>query len=288
MEKISNILSRPLKPFDINDYGGLSDDEYLKDEIIYCRKCNTSRMFIHPDGRKSRSLCDCQAAERNKSEQYNKELEELKEALEPLRDFSILEDERYKDVRFSNTETDHNADFKNAFNRCKRYCENSNKVLEGGFGIYMHGTAGTGKSRLTACMAHELLSQRKQVLFTSFGKIKSILCSTFGKKGNGELFYINKLSDIDFLIIDDLGVERVQSRGDDLWLQEKIFEIINNRYTKKRSTVYTSNYRLNELISDRGFSERTVDRIADKETAIIEIQGESYRLKSRGTVELPF
>ena len=38
MKTITEILNRPPKPFNIKDFGGLREDEYIKDEVIYCKK----------------------------------------------------------------------------------------------------------------------------------------------------------------------------------------------------------------------------------------------------------
>ena len=47
-----------------------------------------------------------------------------------------------------------------------------------------------------------------------------------------ETFYnlINQIANVDFLFIDDLGTEKVTKDGEDTWLQDKIFEVINKRY----------------------------------------------------------
>lgn len=287
MQAIQDILGNAMnKPFDLANYGGLREDEYVKDEIIYCKKCNTKRMFVSDDGSfKVRCLCKCQEAERDKKRAEEQEFERLKE-IKKLKAASLIGD-RYRDVTFATTHTGHNGDFDKAYIRCKRYCEASDKVLADGLGIYMYGSSGTGKTHLTACMANELMNQRKQVLFTNFFEISKLLRNTFGKHTESEEQYINKLATIDFLFIDDLGTERVQKDGEDLWLQEKIFDIVNKRYNAKKPTIFTSNNSIPELVKERGIMGKTVDRISEMSSAIIKIEGASYRRKMR-TKELPF
>ena len=196
--------------------------------------------------------------------------------------------ERYHGASFGKTEIGHNNSFDQAFIRCKRYCEASHEVFKEGMGIYLFGDTGTGKTHITACMANELMNQRYQVLFTNFFEISKIIRSTFGKSSVSESDYINQLASIDFLFIDDLGTERVQSNENDLWLQEKIFDVLNKRYNNKKPTIFTSNNSLQELISERGFMQKTVDRIAEMSTAILKIEGASYRLKIREKANIPF
>jgi DNA replication protein DnaC len=285
MQPIPNIFDRPPKPFNIEDFGGLREDEYLKDEVIYCKSCNTARMFIHGNFR-VRCLCKCQGEAQKRAEEEAKERERLKEIANYQK--ASLIGERYKNARFETAETGHNATFDAAYIRCKKYCEVSDKVLSGGLGIYIYGDKGTGKTHLTACMANALIQQRRQVLFTNFAEISKLLRSTFGKKNESEAGYISRLATIDFLFIDDLGTERVQTKDGDLWLQEKIFDVLNKRYNNRKPTVFTSNYSLQELITERGIAERTIDRIAEMSSVVLKINGNSYRMKARAAVELPF
>lgn len=287
MKRISefDIFNRPIKPFNIEDYGGLREDEYIMNDVIMCRKCDTARMFEH-NGRKVRCLCECQGKARDEAIQAEKDRERQRE-IEKYQKASLIGD-RYKNADFATTETGHNQLFDTAYIRCKKYCEASNKVLAGGLGIYLYGDKGTGKTHLTACMANALIQQRKQVLFTSFAEISKLLRGTFGNRNESEAEYINRLATIDFLFIDDLGTERVQTKDGDLWLQEKVFDVLNKRYNNRKPTIFTSNYSIPELISERGIAGRTVDRIAEMASAILKIEGESYRMKARSAVELPF
>ena len=287
MKKISeiDIFDRPPKPFRLEDYGGLQKDEYVMNDVIMCQKCDTPRMFVHGNF-KVRCLCQCQAAAQKQAEAEEKERERQRE-IEKYQRTSLI-GARYKNASFDTTETGHNATFDAAFTRCKRYCEVANKVLEDGLGIYLYGDKGTGKTHLTACMANALIRQRKQVLFTNFAEISKLLRSTFGNKGESEAMYIDRLATIDFLFIDDLGTERVQTKDGDLWLQEKIFDVLNKRYNNRKPTIFTSNHSIPELISERGIMAKTVDRIAEMSSAIIKVEGESYRLKARTAAKLPF
>lgn len=280
-----DIFNRPAKPFNVEDFGGLREDEYIKDDVIICAKCEKPRMFVHGTFR-ARCLCECLTKARDDAEIAEKERERQRE-IERYQKASLI-GERYKDVRFANTETGHNSTFDAAFIRCERYCKAANEVLDKGLGIYLFGDKGTGKTHLTACMANELLHKRKQVLFTNFAEITRLVVDSWkGKEKETDL--ITRLATIDFLFIDDLGTERVQgANGADLMLQEKIFDVLNKRYNNRKPTIFTSNHSIPELISERGFMEKTVDRITEMSNAILKVEGDSYRMKARAAVELPF
>ncbi len=265
-------------------------DEYIKDDLIYCKNCNGKRSlyFINPitnEKKIVRCICDCQAKAQEEEIRKEEELKRLKE-VEKLKVASLMGD-RYKNVSFANTEIGHNNSFDTAFIRCKRYCEVSREVLKKGLGIYIYGSTGSGKTHLTSCIANELMNQMFQVVFTSFGKIaKMIQDSWKTKESENEL--INRLGKIDFLFIDDLGTERTQKNDEDLWIQEIIYEVLNTRYNNNKPTIFTSNHSLQELINERGVMQKTIDRIAEMSSAIFKIEGESYRLKKREQVEIPF
>ena len=129
-------------------------------------------------------------------------------------------------------------------------------------------------------MCNELINKRQQCLFTNFFEISRLIRSTFNKNIEAEVV-IKRICDIDFLFIDDLGTEVLRKNGEDNWLQEQVFDIINKRYNNRKPTIFSSNHSLNELITDRGMMEKTVDRIMEMSTAIIKLNGTSYRAKNR-------
>ena len=278
MITIQNILNQKKTEVNMQSVNNLldtinPDEEYILNDDIYCKKCNTPRTCIGLN-RKVRCICKCQS---EALEAENKKLEQMENQriIDKIKSASLL-GEKYKSVTFDNTETNHNPQFRNVFNRCRKYCEVANKVLDEGIGIYMYGNKGTGKSRLTACMANELMSKYYTVLYTNFSEISKYIRNTFKKTSETESSFLEKLATIDFLFIDDFGTEKVTKDDQDLWLQEKIFEVINKRYNNNKPIIFTSNYSLQELIEERGLADKTVDRI-NEICELMKIEGSSYR-----------
>lgn len=275
MELIKNVtMNIPNIP---NKTREMREDEFLgEDGLYYCKKCKTRRQ-VNIAGRTMSCICKCQEEERDAKERA-RELAHKKEYIDGLKEQSLL-GRRYSNVSFDNTETGINPQFDNAYRICKEYCKNYKANLEAGAGLYMYGSKGTGKTHLTACMVDALTKEYKACLLTNFFEISKAIRNTF--KGSGtESGYINKLTNIEFLFIDDLGTELVQRNGEDNWLQEKIFEIINMRYNNLKPTIFTSNHSLNELIHERGFMDKTIDRIYEMSAGnILKVDGKSYRLK---------
>lgn len=259
------------------------DDTYVGDDgLIYCKKCHTRRCtkdIVPIFGKRMPVSCECQKeAERKQAE---RDAQELKiRQLDRLRGASLLGD-RYKDVTFAKTDRKRSGDFVKALERCEKYCTIPKEALENGYGMYIYGESGTGKTHLTACMCNELIAQYQQCLFTNFFEISKLIRDTFSGNTSSQAV-ISRICEVDFLFLDDLGTEILTKNGEDNWLQGQVFDIINKRYNNRKPTIFSSNYSLNQLITERGMMPKTVDRIGEMSTATLKLTGESYRRKRVG------
>ena len=121
--------------------------------------------------------------------------------------------------------------------------------------ILFKGTAGTGKSFLSNCIANELIKKGYSVIYCSsvslFEKISSY---TFSKDKSS---MDNPLKDIytcDLLVIDDLGSELTNQ-----FVCSELFSIVNERHLREKSTVISTNLDLSELSAR--YTERTFSRL---------------------------
>ena len=92
-------------------------------------------------------LCKCESDKLKKAQEEQKNREKMRK-IENLRSLSLL-GERYKNVSFQNTKTGITPSFDKAFNRCQKYCELYEQTVKEGYGIYIFGSKGTGKTHLT-------------------------------------------------------------------------------------------------------------------------------------------
>lgn len=254
----------------------LKDDETLNANAeLICNTCGQTRYF-QKNNFVVLTLCKCQS---EKAEQERKE--QLKrqhfEKFKKLKSMSLL-GTRYDNATFENLDMNRPQDFINAVQRCKKYCENWDKVKKQGLGIYIYGDIGTGKSHLTACIGNYLMEQLVPVLFTNFIEIVKQIRRSYNDKSITEAGIINDLVSVDLLIIDDIGTERFIKNGEITDVQEKIYDIINARYIQQKPTIFSSNESLIQLVEECGLMKKTVDRIAAMSTAKIKLQGTSYRL----------
>lgn len=266
------------------------EDEYLQDDMIYCKKCNGRRLLdlTEADGtlvKRVRIICKCQK-EKIEQQKLQKQKEQDYATYQDLKQQSLL-GKRYIDVSFKNTNTNGNQSFLKAYNRCLKYCNAYKECYDNGYGIYLYGVCGCGKTHLMACMVNKLAENLIPAIITNFLEITRKIKSTYSRTGNQqEIDFIDKIVNIPFLFIDDIGVERLGEDKENSYMQEKIYDIINRRYINKKPTIFSSNYSLPDLI-DRGISQRTVDRIAEMSNAVIKIEGDSYRITNRKTT-VPF
>ena len=263
----------------------LEEDEYIDKETftVLCKNCHTSP-YVQHNNFIVKCRCQCKQAiidAKRKEEKEFLEKQRKMERLKQLQRASLLGD-RYKDASFENLDLNRPEDFLTAVKRCKTYCEKWEEIKRLGQGIYLYGDVGTGKSLLTACIGNCLLNKLVPVLFTNFFEIAKEIKRTWNYNNNEtESDYIYRLSEVDLLIIDDIGTEKMLKDGEITWLQEKIYDVINARYINKMPTIFSSNESLTELVEKCGLMKKTVDRIASMSSAKIKLQGSSYRLKEQ-------
>lgn len=161
----------------------------------------------------------------------------------------------------------------------KRYVELFEEIRESNAkGLYFHSSVkGSGKTRLAVSIANDLISKKGiPAKFSTTVQILEQIKSTWGKRSQGraeveqirtEEKLIRDIVSVPVLIVDDIGVE--QSKD---WINERFYNILNGRMIEKRITIFTSNYRIEELQLD----DRIVSRI-DKMALSIEFPSESVR-----------
>jgi len=103
--------------------------------------------------------------------------------------------------------------------------------------LVLEGTYGCGKTHLAAAIANERLNRGDLVLFITAPDLLDYLRSTYGP--SSEVSYdqmFDRIRSAQLLVIDDLGAENPSA-----WAQEKLFQLLDHRYTHKLPTVITTN-----------------------------------------------
>lgn len=138
----------------------------------------------------------------------------------------------------------------------KTYLDDFEKQKEQGMGLFICSrTKGSGKTRIAAGIANELMKSYAVKFAVSLTILQEIK-NTWRKDAEySESRLLDALSTADVLIIDDFGVERPAD-----WINDKLYQIINERYINRKVTIFTSNESLETLQYD----DRVTNRIKER------------------------
>jgi DNA replication protein DnaC len=242
-------------------------EDYEKDGLLYCGKCNTPKQtIVQVCGKVMKPYCMCECEEKAFKAEQERTREILrKEEIERNRSNGFLDLDMIG-CRFSAD------DRKNAkvSEISQRYVKFFRTMLIKGKGLLYYGGTGTGKSFMAACIANALTDAGYKCLVTNFPRIINELTGLF----EGKQAYINDLNRYDLLVIDDLAIER-----DTEYTAEIIQNVIDSRYRSKKPLIVTTNLSIEEIMNPKGIrKQRLFSRL--KEMCLpIAVTGEDRRDK---------
>lgn len=155
---------------------------------------------------------------------------------------------------------------------CRSFYDDFLKWKSAGKGLYVWSkTSGSGKTFISACMAKGLMF-RTGCLVKYVTPVDYINKVALGYKNNknGNFNDPSKVyRECSLLVLDDIGTQKK-----DEWYEQELFRLIDERSSNNLSTIFTSNYRIEELNVD----ERVKSRIM-KASITIHMPEESIRNK---------
>lgn len=148
-------------------------------------------------------------------------------------------------------------------------------------GLYLFGPPGVGKSYLAAGMTNYYAKKGKKVAFVNVAKLIADLKMMFQDAQAMEQ-KLRSIQNVDVLVLDDIGGESVTA-----WSRDDILlPLLDARMQKHKLTIFTSNYRLEELKDKLAIGNGRVrepiaaDRIIDRIRALsceVFVKGSSRR-----------
>lgn len=178
-------------------------------------------------------------------------------------------------------------------------------VCDGG-GLFLFGGVGVGKTHLASTIVCELLRghvearpgytptetgfsnfmpypedpsrgfwlcPQRDIEVWSVPDLYGRIRSTFQREeGPGMEEIIAECTRHELLVLDDVGAHKPTE-----WSEETLFRVVDGRYREAKSTIYTSNFSLEDLLPRVG--ERVVDRIAEV-SRVVRMSGKSRRRRS--------
>ena len=125
------------------------------------------------------------------------------------------------------------------FNLCKKYAEGFTAASGN---LLFNGSTGLGKTMLSACIAAEVTEKGFSVAYEPASLLFRKLEDNQFRPDEETAAAVRKLERCDLLIIDDLGTEVINQ-----FTLSCIYNVINIRLTRKKSTVISTNLMQREL-----------------------------------------
>jgi DNA replication protein DnaC len=139
----------------------------------------------------------------------------------------------------------------------KRYVNRIDDNIDGGRGLWLCGSVGTGKTTLAMLASRHALEAGRSVAIYSLPRLLAQIRTTFDDDaGNSYVDLLDRLTAVDLLHIDDVGAEKTSP-----WVLEQLYAIVNARYEDERSIIITTNLERDELAEQ--INERTVSRLEE-------------------------
>ena len=155
----------------------------------------------------------------------------------------------------------------------KDYAANFDEIRKVGRCAIFVGKPGTGKTHLAVGIALHIMKDQRTVLFTTVQLAIRSIKDTWSKGSDtSESQAISILAAPDLLILDEVGVQF----GSD-FEKQILFDVLNERYEKRRPCILLSNIAPSELSGYLG--ERVTDRLREDGGKMISFDWESHRRK---------
>jgi DNA replication protein DnaC len=151
----------------------------------------------------------------------------------------------------------------------RRYVRSIEQNLDVGRGLWIQGDIGTGKTTLAMLISKTALDASRSVAIYSLPRLLNLLRESMDSE-TGMLDFMDRLTAVDLLHLDDLGAEHQTE-----WVLEQLYSIVNARYEAQRAIVATTNLMPDELSERLGA--RTVSRLVEICGDLIPLYGEDKR-----------
>lgn len=237
MSEWNNRLGNPPAPGDYTD---------PETGLLVCGVCGEPKqMRVELLGMAQTVPCDCRCIQEEKSRQREEQARRDAEYRAAKRSTECFRDDMRKAGCTFDSDDQKNA--KLARQVCG-YVRQFEKFRQEGRGLLFLGPTGTGKTFYACCIANALIDAGYSAIVTNFAQIANDLQGTFDKAQ-----VHNRLLRADLLVLDDLAAER-----DTSFMQEIVFQVVEERSAAKKPLIVTSNVSTQEFMNPGDLARRRV------------------------------
>lgn len=216
----------------------INEEDYQKDDLWYCGKCNTPKQVLIKD-KIYNCLCECEDNKYKEKEYlaiHNNKVKNIKKNISY----------GYDNITFNDIDR-----IEDEYIWAKNYIKNIDRMIKDNVGLYIYGDVGNGKTIVASAIANELAELEIRVLMMSFNEA----IEKFEKYDD----FKQKIYDYEVVIIDDFGT----ARGTDFQI-ERIYNLIDGRYKAKKPLIITTNIDRKDLLCKDNINiQRIYDRIIE-------------------------
>jgi len=235
-------------------------DDAFFDDVFFCLMCKDT-------GKTKEGHCHC-LKQRVIAKYY--EMSNLSKVL-AQENFDAFNLNYYSDVIDINYGISPKDNMARIWTISHKFVETFDKKFEN---LLFYGSTGLGKTFLSNCIAKELLDAGKTVLYTTAGQLfKLVEDHRFNRNGAKSPAYLDMITEVDLLIIDDLGTEFPT-----VVTTSELFSYINARLLNKKSTIISTNLSLSDL--EDHYSDRVMSRLFGEYT-IMQFFGDDIRVTKK-------
>lgn len=241
----------------------VSELKHCKDcpGLMYCQNSLEGHVFYPKESGKQVifSYKPCKHQIEMKNKENNKMTKDKELAMASMSDIDSTDKKRVPVIKW-------------LINFCKTFDRNGIHK-----GLYLHGTFGCGKTYLISAAFNELSKKRISTEIIYFPELLRDLKNDFDSSGDR----LQYLEEVDLLLIDDIGAEKVTEWGRD----EILGTILQKRMNNYKTTFFTSNLTLEQLeehliinsSGDEVFKARRIIERIKKLTEDMELKSENKR-----------
>lgn len=181
---------------------------------------------------------------------------------------SIYEGMRAKAFNFNI----YGSDVDNAKNVVNAFIANFRKFQNKGYGLFIWSkTKGTGKTMLASILLNEaVMRYMTPSKFITVYDYLDMVAESWKNKSGDISTRLKSIENAPLLVLDDIGIQSVDKMAND-----KLFKLIDKRYSKRLVTIYTSN----KEIANLGLDDRITSRIEPPRNFIVHLPEVSVRNK---------